>query len=163
MFTNFLKKYTDYTPKSFKGKTAKDILAMKSSNVPVKFFDEDYTSAHLQEFIDADLSADQENAIDLLSDLKNKEIILKKCYTRRPKRALKALKDEDKEEGPAQQGPAQQGPAQEQEQEPAEAAEQADAADAAQQKGGRRRRGKKGTLRKKRTNKKKTKRVHFAV
>jgi hypothetical protein len=84
---SFIKKFTDYSPKSFKGKSVKEILAMKSANVPVDFFTDAYTQAYAKEFENADLSEEQENAIDLLSDLKDKREIIRKCYDKRQKRA----------------------------------------------------------------------------
>ena len=83
---SFIKKLTDYTPKNFKGKTTKEILAMNSSKVPDNWFTDDYTQEHLKAFIDADLSEEQENAIDLLIDLKQKGEIIRKCYDKRKKR-----------------------------------------------------------------------------
>ena len=123
---SFIKNFTDYSPKSFKGKTPKEILAMKSSNVPADFFTDAYTQAHLQEFADADLSEEQENAIDLLSDLKDKPEIIRKCYDKRKKRTQKQQEkqapiqaeaqtdesgDEESMQGPMQ-APAEQAPAQ---------------------------------------------------
>jgi hypothetical protein len=84
---SFIKKLTDYTPKNFKGKTTKEILAMNSSKVPDNWFTDDYTQEHLKAFIDADLSEEQENAIDLLIDLKQKGEIIRKCYDKRKKRS----------------------------------------------------------------------------
>ncbi len=97
---SFIKNFTDYGPKSFKGKTPKEILGMNSSKVPVDFFTDAYTQAHLQEFNDADLTDEQENAIELLSDLKRKEEIIKNCYNKRKRRT-------QKQQAQADQGPTQ--------------------------------------------------------
>ena len=107
---SFIKNFTNYSPKSFKGKTTKEILAMKSANVPDDFFTDEYTQAHLKEFDDADLSVEQENAIDLLSDLKNKPEIIRKCYDKRKKRAQ--AQQAQAQQAPTQQAPTQQAEAQ---------------------------------------------------
>ena len=181
---SFIANLTNYGPKSFKGKAVKDILAMSSSKVPDDFFTDAYTQAHLQAFIDADLTEEQENAIDLLSDLKNKPEIIRKCYDKRKKRS--GQQQAPAQQAPAQQAPAQQAPAQtEQEEEQEEEQTSAPVQESVQEEeqnvqpgdqkplvgGGRRR---KGTRKGKRSNKKskrtrrskkgkKSKRVRFSV
>jgi len=85
---DFFRNFNNYKPKDFKGKTEKDILAMKSNKVPDDFFSEEYATKYAKEFADAGLMEEQLNAIQLLSDLKDKSIILKKCYTKKEKRSL---------------------------------------------------------------------------
>ena len=120
---SFIKKFTDYGPKSFKGKTVKEILAMTPSKVPDDFFEDTYTQANLKEFEEADLSEEQENAIDLLRDLKNKAEIIRKCYDKRKKRAQQAPK-QAQAQAQAEQAPAQ---AEQTQEEPAPAQAQAQA------------------------------------
>ena len=174
----FITNLTNYGPKSFKGKSVKEILGMTSSKVPTDFFTDAYTQAHMQDFIDADLSAEQENAIDLLSDLKAKEAnIIPKCYTKQQKRMLKQAqaqaqaKQEQEQQAPRQaeapkketQQMQEEGQAQREEEEQGQMQEegqgQADTgeADTGGQKGGRRRKGtKKG--KRSRTKRSRTKR-----
>jgi len=85
---DFFRNFNNYKPKDFKGKTEKDILAMKPNKVPDDFFSEEYATKYAKEFADAGLMEEQLNAIQLLSDLKDKSIILKKCYTKKEKRSL---------------------------------------------------------------------------
>ncbi len=85
---DFFRNFNNYKPKDFKGKTEKDILAMKPNKVPDDFFSEEYAAKYAKELADAGLMEEQLNAIQLLSDLKDKSIILKKCYTKKEKRSL---------------------------------------------------------------------------
>ena len=66
----------NYKPKDFKGKSTKDILAMKPNKVGDDFF-----TKYAEEI--KTLSEDEINAVQLLSDLKDKTKILEKCYTKR--------------------------------------------------------------------------------
>jgi hypothetical protein len=66
----------NYKPKDFKGKTPKDIVDMKPNKVGDDFF-----TKYAEEI--KTLSEEEINAIQLLSDLKNKTKILEKCYTKR--------------------------------------------------------------------------------
>jgi hypothetical protein len=85
---DFFRNFNNYKPKDFKGKTEKDILAMKPNKVPDDFFSAEYATKYAKEFADAGLMEEQLNAIQLLSDLKDKSIILKKCYTKKEKHSL---------------------------------------------------------------------------
>jgi len=66
----------NYKPKDFKGKTPKEIVDMKPNKVGDDFF-----TKYAEEI--KTLSEEEINAIQLLSDLKNKTKILEKCYTKR--------------------------------------------------------------------------------
>lgn len=66
----------NYKPKDFKGKTPKDILAMKPTKVSADFF-----TKYAEEI--KTLSEDEISAIRLLSDLNDKTKIYDKCYTKR--------------------------------------------------------------------------------
>jgi hypothetical protein len=130
MVFEFLANLTNYSPKNFKGKSVKEILAMKPSKVSDDFFSVGNEPA----IAEAGLMKEQLQAIELLMDLKNKEKILEKCYANRPvkrysvvpghhsakKEQAPALEPvEAVEQGqaqaqaqaPAEQGPAEQGPA----------------------------------------------------
>ncbi len=85
---DFFRNFNNYKPKDFKGKTEKDILAMKPNKVPDDFFSAEYATKYATELADAGLMEEQLNAIQLLSDLKDKSIILKKCYTKQGKHSL---------------------------------------------------------------------------
>ena len=80
MVFGFLANLTNYGPKDFKGKTVKDILAMKPGKVGDDFFGADNEKA----IAEAGLMKEQLQAIELLMDLKNKEKIMEKCYVNRP-------------------------------------------------------------------------------
>ena len=80
MVFGFLANFTNYGPKDFKGKTVKDILAMKPGKVGDDFFGADNEKA----IAEAGLMREQLQAIELLMDLKNKEKIMEKCYVNRP-------------------------------------------------------------------------------
>ena len=80
MVFGFLANLTNYGPKDFKGKTVKDILAMKPGKVGDDFFGADNEKA----IAEAGLMREQLQAIELLMDLKNKEKIMEKCYVNRP-------------------------------------------------------------------------------
>ena len=177
---SFIKNFTNYGPKSFKGKSVKDILAMSSSKVPEDFFTDAYTQAHLQDFMDADLSEEQENAIDLLSDLKNKPEIIRKCYDKRKKRSQRQqVQQTQPQQQQQQQEQAQpQQPQQTSDEQQAELLEEPAQAEQQQQTseqmngGGRRKRTRKGKKSKKHTHSKKckhnkkgkkSKRVRFSV
>lgn len=67
----------NYKPKDFKGKSAKDILALKPNKVGDDFFTK--YAAEIKEG-DQALSEDELSAVRLLSDLKDKTKILEKCY-----------------------------------------------------------------------------------
>jgi hypothetical protein len=78
----FLANLSNYNPKSFKGKTVKEILAMKSSNVGADFFD----PANDQAIAEAGLMGEQLDAIEMLRDLKDKTTIFEKCYKNKTQR-----------------------------------------------------------------------------
>ena len=79
---DFLRNLTKYSPKKFKNKSVKEILSLDSGKVPDNFFTREYAEKYAKEFANANLTDDQLNAIELLSDLKKKvEKILTKCYT----------------------------------------------------------------------------------
>jgi hypothetical protein len=99
-FFNKLKNFNNYGPKSFKGKSVKDILAMTSSKVPDDWSTDKYTDEHAKEFADANLTDEQENAIELLSDLKNKPEIIRKCYNKPKNRVIP--KEQSAPQAPAQ-------------------------------------------------------------
>ena len=75
----------NYKPKDFKGKSTKDILAMKPTKVGDDFFTK--YAAEIKEG-DQSLSEDELSAVQLLSDLKDKTKILEKCYTKRTKQSV---------------------------------------------------------------------------
>jgi hypothetical protein len=75
----------NYKPKDFKGKSTKDILAMKPSKVGDDFFTK--YAAEIKEG-DQALTEDELNAVQLLSDLKDKTKILEKCYTKHTKHSI---------------------------------------------------------------------------
>jgi len=66
----------NYKPKDFKGKSPKEIVEMKPNKVGDDFF-----IKYAEEL--KTLTEEEINAIQLLSDLKNKTKILEKCYTKR--------------------------------------------------------------------------------
>jgi hypothetical protein len=70
----FITNLTNYNAKSFKGKSVKDILAMKPSKVGDDFFNDE------QKIAEAGLMEEQLDAIELLRDLKDKTKIFERCY-----------------------------------------------------------------------------------
>ena len=80
MVFGFLANLTNYSPKNFKSKSVKEILAMKPSKVSDDFFSVGNEPA----IAEAGLMKEQLQAIELLMDLKNKEKIMEKCYANRP-------------------------------------------------------------------------------
>jgi hypothetical protein len=110
---DFFKNFNNYKPKDFKGKTEKDILAMKPNKVPNDFFSKEYAEKNAKELADAGLMEEQLNAIQLLSDLNDKSIILKKCYTKNGRKSLvPGHSSRASHQGQAQQVQAQQVQAQ---------------------------------------------------
>ena len=130
MVFEFLANLTNYSPKNFKGKSVKEILAMKPSKVSDDFFSVGNEPA----IAEAGLMKEQLQAIELLMDLKNKEKILEKCYANRPVKrysvvpghhsakkeqapapepveAVEQGQAQAQAQAPAEQGPAEQGPA----------------------------------------------------
>ena len=109
---DFLANLTNYKPKSFKGKTVKEILAMKSSSVGADFFD----PANDKAIAEAGLMTEQLDAIEMLRDLKDKTKIFERCYknkTQRRKMASPkpAVPTEPAEAKPAEAEPAEAEPA----------------------------------------------------
>jgi hypothetical protein len=117
----FLANLTNYKPKSFKGKTVKEILAMKSSNVGADFFDPANDAA----IAEAGLMNEQLDAIEMLRDLKDKTKIYERCYKNKtvrrkiaspmkqaPKPAPIQEPEQPEEQEPEQQEPEQQEPEQ---------------------------------------------------
>ena len=124
MVFGFLANLTNYSPKNFKGKSVKEILAMKPSKVSDDFFSVGNEPA----IAEAGLMKEQLQAIELLMDLKNKEKIMEKCYANRPVKRYSvvpghhlAKKEQapapveaaqvEAQQAPAEQAPAEQGPA----------------------------------------------------
>ena len=119
MVFGFLANLTNYSPKNFKGKSVKEILAMKPSKVSDDFFSVGNEPA----IAEAGLMKEQLQAIELLMDLKNKEKIMEKCYANRPVKRYSVVPGHHsakKEQAPAPveaaqveqgQAPAEQGPA----------------------------------------------------
>ena len=115
----FLANLTNYKPKSFKGKTVKEILAMKSGSVGADFFD----PANDQAIAEAGLLPEQLDAIEMLRDSKDKTKVFERCYknkTQRRKIASPKPVQDQVEQAQAQQDQAQQDQAQ-QDQAPLEA------------------------------------------
>ena len=109
MVFGFLANLTNYSPKNFKSKSVKEILAMKPSKVSDDFFSVGNEPA----IAEAGLMKEQLQAIELLMDLKNKEKIMEKCYANRPVKRYSVVPGHHsakKEQAPAaaqvEQGPA---------------------------------------------------------
>ena len=111
---DFLANLTNYKPKSFKGKTVKEILAMKSSSVGADFFD----PANDKAIAEAGLMTEQLDAIEMLRDLKDKTKIFERCYKNKTQRRKMASPKPAVPTEPAEAKPAEAEPA---EAEPAEA------------------------------------------
>lgn len=79
---DFFKNFNNYKPKDFKGKSVKEILELKPNKVPDNFFQNDYKLEYSKELAEAALTHEQLNAIQLLSDLRDKNIIYNKCYNK---------------------------------------------------------------------------------
>ena len=79
---DFFKNFNNYKPKDFKGKSVKEILELKPNSVPDNFFQNDYKLEYSKELAEAALTHEQLNAIQLLSDLRDKNIIYNKCYNK---------------------------------------------------------------------------------
>jgi len=79
---DFFKNFNNYKPKDFKGKSVKEILELKPNKVPDNFFQNDYKLEYSKELAEAALTHEQLNAIQLLSDLRDKSIIYNKCYNK---------------------------------------------------------------------------------
>jgi hypothetical protein len=123
---NFFRNFTNYGPKSFKGKSVKDILSMSSGKVPADFFEPAYVEKNMKEFAAANLSDEQLNAIELLSDLKDKlGKVIPKCY-KETGRAAKLPKAEQQPKEPAAEQKEQETA--QQQKEPAAQQQQAQAA-----------------------------------
>jgi hypothetical protein len=78
----FLANLTNYKPNSFKGKTVKEILAMKSGSVGADFFD----PANDQAIAEAGLLPEQLDAIEMLRDSKDKTKVYERCYKNKTQR-----------------------------------------------------------------------------
>ena len=110
MVFGFLANLTNYSPKNFKGKSVKEILAMKPSKVSDDFFSVGNEPA----IAEAGLMKEQLQAIELLMDLKNKEKILEKCYANRPVKRYSVVPGHHsakKEQAPMQAPAEEQAPA----------------------------------------------------